>query len=130
MKRTKFKIKSKILLLGATTISLCSSLFDWAKYKTEKGAVKMHTLLDYDGHLPTYVNITDGKTADNKGAYHIPLSKGSVIVADRFYSDFALLNIWDSNQVYFVVRHKSNIKFNTIKGSALPEQRHQHVLKG
>jgi hypothetical protein len=129
MKRTKFKIKSKIFLLDATTISLCLSLFDWAKYKTKKGAVKMHTLLDYDGHLPAYVNITDGKTADNKGAYDIPLLKGSVIVADRFYNDFSLLNVWDSNQVYFVVRHKDNLKFKTIKDLELPENRHQHVLK-
>lgn len=129
MKRVKFKIKSKIFLLDATTISLCLSLFDWAKYKTKKGAVKMHTLLDYDGHLPTYVNITDGKTADNKGAYDIPLLKGSVIVADRFYNDFSLLNVWDSNQVYFVVRHKDNLKFKTIKDLELPENRHQHVLK-
>ena len=128
-KRTNFKIKSKIFLLDATTISLCLSLFDWAKYKTKKGAVKMHTLLDYDGHLPAYVNITDGKTADNKGAYDIPLLKGSVIVADRFYNDFSLLNIWDSNQVYFVVRHKDNIKFKTIRELDLPENRHQHVLK-
>jgi hypothetical protein len=129
MKRTKFKIKSKIFLLDATTISLCLSLFDWAKYKTKKGAVKMHTLLDYDGHLPAYVNITDGKTADNKGAYDIPLLKGSVIVADRFYNDFSLLNVWDSNQVYFVVRHKDNLKFKTVKDLELPENRHQHVLK-
>lgn len=129
MKRTKFKIKSKIFLLDATTISLCLSLFDWAKYKTKKGAVKMHTLLDYDGHLPAYVNITDGKTADNKGAYDVPLLKGSVIVADRFYNDFSLLNIWDSNEVYFVVRHKSNIKFMTVKELELPENRHEHVLK-
>lgn len=128
-KRTNFKIKSKIFLLDATTISLCLSLFDWAKYKTKKGAVKMHTLLDYDGHLPAYVNITNGKTADNKGAYDIPLLKGSVIVADRFYNDFSLLNIWDSNQVYFVVRHKDNMKFKTVKELELSEQRHQHVLK-
>lgn len=128
-KRTNFKIKSKIFLLDATTISLCLSLFDWAKYKTKKGAVKMHTLLDYDGHLPAYVNITDGKTADNKGAYDIPLLKGSVIVADRFYNDFSLLNIWDSSDVYFVVRHKDNIKFRTVKELELPEERHQHVLK-
>ncbi len=128
-KRTNFKIKSKIFLLDATTISLCLSLFDWAKYKTKKGAVKMHTLLDYDGHLPAYVNITDGKTADNKGAYDIPLLKGSVIVADRFYNDFSLLNVWDSNEVYFVVRHKDNIKFNTVKELELPQERHQHVLK-
>lgn len=129
MKRTKFKIKSKIFLLDATTISLCLSLFDWAKYKTKKGAVKMHTLLDYDGHLPAYVNITDGKTADNKGAYDVPLLKGSVIVADRFYNDFSLLNVWESNGVYFVVRHKDNIKFKTIKELELPENRHQHLLK-
>jgi hypothetical protein len=128
-KQTKFKIKSKIFLLDSTTISLCLSLFDWAKYKTAKGAIKMHTLLDYDGNLPTYVNITDGKTADNRGAYDVPMHKGSVIVADRFYSDFHLLNVWDSNKVNFVVRHKENLKFETIRENTLPENRHQHILK-
>ena len=88
----------------------------------------MHTLLDYDGNLPAYINITNGKTADNKGAYDIPLLKGSVIVADRFYNDFSLLNIWDSNQVYFVIRHKENIQFTSIKENNLPENRHQHIL--
>jgi hypothetical protein len=128
-KQIKFKIKSKIFLLDATTISLCLSLFDWAKYKTAKGAVKMHTLLDFDGNLPAYVNITDGKTADNKGAYQIPLLKRSVIVADRFYNDFSLLNVWDSNQVYFVIRHKENIQYTIIKENKLPENRHQDILK-
>ena len=128
-KQVKFRIKSKIFLLDATTISLCLSLFDWAKYKTTKGAIKMHTLLDFDGNLPAYVNITDGKTADNKGAYDIPLLKGSVIVADRFYNDFYLLNIWDSNKVNFVIRHKENIQFTVIKENELPENRHQHILK-
>jgi hypothetical protein len=85
------------------------SLFDWAKYKTAKGAVKMHTLLDFDGNLPAYVNITDGKTADNKGANDIPLLRGSVIVADRFYNDFPLLNVWNSKDVVFGIRHKENL---------------------
>lgn len=128
-KQVKFKIKSKIFLLDSTTISLCLSLFDWAKYKTVKGAVKMHTLLDYDGNLPTYINVTNGKTADNKGAYELPLLKGSVIVADRFYNDFSLLNVWDSTGVYFVIRHKDNIKYRTVKENELPDNRHQHVLK-
>jgi len=128
-KQVKFKIKSKIFLLDSTTISLCLSLFDWAKYKTAKGAVKMHTLLDFDGNLPAYVNITNGKTADNKGAYDVPLLKGSVIVADRFYNDFPLLNIWDSKGVYFVIRHKENIQYITVKENGLPENRHQHILK-
>jgi hypothetical protein len=128
-KQVKFKIKSKIFLLDSTTISLCLSIFDWAKYKTAKGAVKMHTLLDYDGNLPAYVNITNGKTADNKGAYDIPLLKGSVIVADRFYNDFYLLNIWDSNKVFFVIRHKENLQFTTISENNLPDNLHSHILK-
>lgn len=128
-KQVKFTIKSKIFLLDSTTISLCLSLFDWAKYKTAKGAVKMHTLLDYDGNLPAYVNITDGKTADNKGAYDVPLHKGSVIVADRFYNDFHLLNIWDSKGVFFVIRHKDNLQYTVVKDNELPENKHPHLLK-
>jgi len=127
-KQVKFKIKSKILLLDSTTISLCLSLFDWARYKTAKGAIKMHTLLDFDGNLPAYINITDGKTPDNKGAKDIPLLRGSVIVADRFYNDFPLLHIWDSKGVFFVVRHKDNLQFTVIKENELPEKRHQHIL--
>ena len=128
VKQSKFRIKSKIFLLDSSTISLCLSLFDWAKYKTNKGAVKMHTLLDYDGNLPAYVNITNGKTADNKGAYDIPLLGNSVIVADRYYNDFSLLNVWDSNSVYFVVRHKENLSFKTIKEIELPDNKDQHIL--
>ncbi len=128
-KQVRFKIKSKIFLLDATTISLCLDLFDWAKYRTAKGAVKMHTLLDYDGNLPAFVHVTDGKTADNKGAQNIPFVKGSVIVADRFYQDFHLLNIWDSNDVFFVVRHKDKLLFKTITENTLPEKRVQNILK-
>ena len=128
-KQVKFKIKSKIFLLDSTTISLCLSLFDWAKYKTAKGAVKMHTLLDFDGNLPAYINITNGKTADNKGAYDIPLQKGSVIVADRFYNDFHLLNVWDSKGVFFVIRHKENIQYTVVEENELPQNKHPHLLK-
>ena len=88
----------------------------------------MHTLLDYDGHLPAYVNITNGKTADNKGAYNIPLIKRSVIVADAFYNDFSLLNVWDSSKVFFVIRHKDNLQFTKIKENDLPKDRHEHIL--
>lgn len=127
-KRVKFRIKSKIFLLDSTTISLCLSLFNWAKYKTTKGAIKMHTLLEYDGHLPAYVNITNGKTADNKGAYDIPIIPGSVIVADAYYNDFSLLKVWDSNKVFFVIKHKENLQFIKIKENKLPNNRHEHIL--
>lgn len=128
-KQKKFKIKSKIYLLDSTTISLCLSLFDWAKYRTAKGAIKLHTLLDYDGNLPAYVHVSNGKVADNKGAADIPLVKGSVIVADRYYFDSTMLNKWDSNEVYFVIRMKENIQFTSLKELDLPDNRHEHILK-
>ena len=128
IKRTKLRIKAPVHLLDSTTISLCLSLFDWAQYRTTKGAVKMHTLLDYDGGLPLYVNITDGKTGDNKGAYEIPIHKGAVIVADRYYNDFPMLHIWDSKGAFFVVRHKDNLKYEQIKERDLPPIGKQHIL--
>jgi IS4 transposase len=57
-----------------------------------------------------------------------PLVKQSVIVADRFYNDFSLLNVWDSSQVFFVVRHKENIQHERVKENELPDNRHQHIL--
>jgi IS4 transposase len=57
-----------------------------------------------------------------------PLVKQSVIVADRFYNDFSLLNVWDSSQVFFVVRHKENIQHERVKENELPDIRHQHIL--
>lgn len=74
------------------------------------------------------MNITNGKTADNKGAYDIPLLKRSVIVADRFYNDISLLNVWDSNEVFFVVRHKENIQYRSVKEKELLENRQGHIL--
>lgn len=128
IKRTKLRIKAPVHLLDATTISLCLSLFDWAQFRTKKGAVKMHTLLDYDGGLPLYVNITDGKTGDNKGAYDIPIQKGAVIVADRYYNDFSMLHVWDSTGAFFVVRHKDNLTYEQVKERDLPPKGKQHVL--
>ncbi len=126
--RSKLRIKAPIHLLDSTTISLCLSLFDWAQFRTKKGAVKMHTLLDYDGGLPIYVNITNGKTGDNKGAYDIPIQKGAVIVADRYYNDFPMLNVWDSTGAFFVIRHKDNLKYEQIKERELPCKGKQHIL--
>lgn len=128
LKRVKLKIKVPVYLLDSTVVSLCLSVFDWATFRTNKGAVKMHTLLEYDGKLPVYVNITEGRVGDNKGAYNIPLEKGSVIVADRYYNDFPMLNVWDSSGVFFVIRHKSNLAFTTLKERNLPDKVAQHVL--
>ena len=127
-RRKGFRFKMPIKLLDSTLVSLTMSVYDWAHYTTKKGAVKMHTLLDYDCLLPEFVNITDGKSADNKAAKDIPISPHSIVVADRGYCDYALLNHWDSNDVFFVVRHKDNIRHTPVQERKLPECHAQNVL--
>ena len=126
--RTKFRFKMPIKLLDSSTITLTMSLYEWAHYTTKKGAVKMHTLLDYDSLLPEFVSITDGKCGDNRGALDIPVSPHSVVVADRGYCDFSLLDYWDSRNVFFVVRHRDNLLYSQIEERLLPETRAQNVL--
>ena len=127
-KQVKFRIKAKIYMLDSTTISLCLSLFDWAKYRKRKGAIKLHTLLDYDGCLPTYINMTDGKVNDAKAAKEINLPADSVVVADRAYVDFENLWRWHQGGSYFVVRLKKSIKFKRLEEKELPDDRHEHIL--
>ncbi len=117
-----------IRLLDSTLFSLTLSVYDWAHYTTKKGAVKMHTLLDYDCLLPELVNITDGKVSDNKAAFDIDIHPFGIMVADRGYCDYALLNHWDSNNVFFVVRHKDNMRYTSIEERPLPKRQAQNVL--
>ena len=92
-RRGTFRFKMPIKLLDSTFITLTLSIYDWAHCTTKKGAVKMHTLLDYDSLLPELVNITDGKGADNKASFDMVVQPFSVVVADRGYCDYALLNL-------------------------------------
>jgi hypothetical protein len=128
-KRFKIKLKRKIYSIDSTVISLCVSLYDWAKYRTKKGAIKLHTLLDYDGCLPVYINVTDGKVSDNTVAYEINIPKESVLVADRGYVDFKLLWNWNMKRINFVVRLKENIKYIPYGERQLPEDRNLNILK-
>ncbi len=124
----KLHIKSKVYLLDSSTVTLCLSLFDWAKYTHEKGALKLHTLLDYEDCIPAFIDITTGAVADNSAAYGIPVATGSIVVADRGYMDFELFHDWDSKGVFFVVRHRDDIKFDSIEEFDLPDE-DQHILK-
>ena len=126
--RRKFRIKAPVKLLDSTLVSLCLSLYDWALYTHTKGAVKLHTLLDFDILLPEYVYISDGKGADNAKAWEVPIKPGCVVVADRIYSVFDLLNDWDSRGVFFVVRHKGNLRYHRVEERELPSVRHQDIL--
>lgn len=130
LKREKFKkIKRKIYMLDSTVISLCLKVFDWAKYRQEKGAIKLHTLLDYDGCMPSYLFMTEGRQADVKHAQYMLLPKKSVVVADRGYQDFSMLYDWDKNDIYFVIRLKKSINHEMIKEFPLKESDNNKILK-
>ena len=121
-KRSKFTdIAKKILILDSTTISLCLSTFDWARYRESKGALKLHMLLDYDGCLPNYVYMTDGKTSDVKVAQHLQLPKDSLVIADRAYLDFKMLYRWNNDGINFVIRLKQNVKYRAVCELPLPD---------
>ena len=126
--RTKFRFKAPVKLLDSSMVTLSMALYDWAHYSTTKGAIKMHTLLDYDCLLPEFVHITTGKHTDDKASFDIPVAPHSVVVADRGYCNFELLNYWDSKKVFFVVRHKDNLVYERVRELDLPAHAAQDVL--
>lgn len=102
--------KRSIYLLDATTIDLCLEAFDWAHFRQKKGAIKLHTILDFDGCLPVFMDLSDGKKHDVKAAHEIEFPKGSIVVADRAYLDLKWMNELNQQGVYFVIRGKENLK--------------------
>ena len=96
--------------LDSTTIDLCLALFPWARFRKRKGAVKMHTLLDLHGNLPTCVWISDGKLADVNILDQLVLDAGSFYVMDRGYVDFERLRRFNAASAFYVIRTKDKIK--------------------
>ncbi len=100
-----------VYALDATTIDLCLKLFPWANFRKTKAAVKMHTLLDLRGSIPTFIQITAGKVHDVNALDELIIEPGAYYIMDRGYLDFARLFVIDSNQGYFVIRAKKNLDF-------------------
>lgn len=117
-KQRKFRFKNKLLSMDSSTISLCLSLFPWAKFRRTKGAVKLHMLLDHDGYLPCYAMITNGKYADVRAARLLNLSADSIIVMDRGYNDYHLFSRWCDEGVWFVTRLKDNANYEVVENLA------------
>jgi hypothetical protein len=103
------ELDQSLYALDSTTIDLCLSLFRWAKFRQHKGAVKMHTLLDLRGNIPTFIGITDGSVHDVNMLDEIVPEAGAFYVMDRAYVDFERLYVFTLNAAFFVVRTKSNI---------------------
>jgi len=100
--------------LDSTTIDLCLSLFPWALFRTTKSAVKMHTLLDLRGNIPSFIHISDGKLGDVNVLDILELEPGAIYVMDRGYVDFGRLYAMQQTQAFFVTRAKSNTKLRRI----------------
>lgn len=107
-------LEKTVYALDSTTIDLCLSLFPWARFRAAKAAVKMHTLLDLRGNIPTFIDITDGKIHDVNVLDVLIPEPGAIYLMDRGYIDFDRLYTLHQAGAFFVTRSKSNLKFKRI----------------
>jgi hypothetical protein len=104
-------LNQTVYALDSTTIDLCLSLFPWAHFRSTKAAIKLHTLLDLRGSIPTFIRITDGKVHDVRILDELIPEPGSIYVMDRGYVDFGRLHAFTRSQASFVIRAKKNLQF-------------------
>lgn len=123
------QIRRKIYLLDASVISLSLSLYDWAKFRTRKGAVKLHLLLDYEGFLPAFADLTHGKVADINAARKMNLPSDSILVFDMGYYDFSWWNKLDSMNNWFVTRSKDNMDYQIVENFDISGEKDKNVLQ-
>jgi len=121
--KKKFRFKNKLVSMDSTVIDLCLSMYDWAKFRRTKGAVKLHLVLDHDGYLPCFGLITDGKVSDVKAAWQIDFAPDTIVVDDRGYNDYRLFSNWTEAGVYFVTRMKDNALFEVVEEREPPKNR-------
>jgi len=108
------ELDETVYALDSTTIDLCLSVFPWAAFRKNKGAIKLHTLLDLKGNIPTFIHISDGKLHDVNALDLISLEPGAFYVMDRGYVDFKRLYTFTEIAAFFVTRAKINIKFRRL----------------
>jgi IS4 transposase len=109
--------------LDASVIDLCATMFDWAKFRLTKGAVKLHLLLDHDGYLPSFAVITEGKKHEVRVARQMRFTPGTILVFDRGYTDYEWFVSLIKQGVYFVTRLKENADYGVVEELAVPQRR-------
>jgi hypothetical protein len=122
-KKRKFRFKNPLLSLDATVIDLCATMFDWAKFRLTKGAVKLHLLLDHDGYLPSFAVITEGKKHEVRVARQMQFAPGAILVFDRGYTDYEWFTNLTQQAVYFVTRLKENADYGVLEKREVPQRR-------
>ena len=118
-----------IKLIDSSTVSLCLNLFDWAKFRTAKGGLKIHTVWDDTLGLPDYINITEAKVHDSKGLASQIFPKGTIVVEDRAYFDFELFKSRNDAKNIFVTRLKGKVLYESVEELDLHDRRDQTILK-
>jgi hypothetical protein len=108
------ELKNTVYAFDSTTIDLCLSLFPWARFQKRQGAIKLHTLLDLRGSIPSFIQMTDGRTHDVRILDDLPLEPASFYILDRGYLDFSRLYALHEHRAFFVIRSKSNIQSRRI----------------
>jgi len=108
------ELEQTVYALDATTIDLCLSVFPWAHFRKTKSAIKLHTLLDLRGSIPTFIHISDGKFHEVNSLDMIPWEPGAFYVMDRGYLDFARLYALSQTAAFFLIRAKSNMKWRRV----------------
>jgi hypothetical protein len=121
VRKRQFRFKNKLLSLDSTTISLCLSLFPWAKFRRAKGGVKAHVLLDHDDYLPRYVLLTPARASDVRMAPAFDLPRGSIVAIDRGYNHFRLFARWIARGVFFVTRPMHHIVYQVVESRLVPQ---------
>jgi hypothetical protein len=112
-KRT-FRFKNPLRILDATVIDLCLEVFDWARFRRTKGAIKLHMQLQDRGCLPCWALVTEGKTHEVRVAQGLSFEPGTIVVMDRAYTDYAMFGRWTEQGVFFVTRMKTNADYTVI----------------
>jgi hypothetical protein len=125
--KKKFRFKNKLVSMDSSVIDLCLTLYDWAKFRRTKGAIKLHLILDHDGYLPSFAVITEGKVSDVKVAHTLKFDPGTIVVYDRGYNDYLLFGQWTEQGIYFVTRMKDNAVFDVLEEKPIPL--HRNILK-
>jgi len=110
----KFRFKNPLYSLDSTVIDLCLSLYNWATFRTTKGAVKLHVKLNHSGYLPSFTVVTTGNIHENTVAPSIPLERGDVVVFDRGFTDLDWYASLYDRGIYFVTRQKKNAVFDVV----------------
>jgi hypothetical protein len=119
--KKKFRFKNRLLSVDSTTIDLCAAMFDWAKFKRTKGAVKVHLILDNEGFLPHVAVITDGKQSDQAVARTMRFRPGDVVIIDRGYVQYDWWQELTDQGVFFVTRFKKDLKIAVVEEREVPK---------